>query len=295
MDPLLNDILASGEKRQEVQAANPVASDAGQGFSSSIKSTGSKLYHHVDSSAIYGMQPAWGWDYVFVFQAPKFAVPPPAAPDSVAERVRSTLQQSGLAQLDSDAALSQEGSKREQEAFPTVDDSNACYANHQDDPKVAAATQTRLDVLSRLQSAGFSFSQMYVPTEDAIFLRLGLSQEKLMEKAEHLRMELPLKPEYGGGYLAFSQTLISCFHNGENTGSFFLPADRILIILGTLQSKEAWGCGLNLERLVFKNKVLQAFAIHSKPEQDQLVADVVWARLWFVCLTLLSVVPLLAG
>jgi hypothetical protein len=295
MDPLLNDISASGEKRQEVQAANPVASNAEQGVASSIKSAGSKIYHHVDSSAIYGTQPAWGWDYVFVFQAPKFAVPPPATPDSVAERVHSTLQKSGPEQSDSDTALSQEGSKREQEAFPAVDDANICYATDQDDPKVAAVTETRLDVLSRLQSAGFSFSQMYVPTEDAIFLRLGMSQEKMMEKAEQLRMELPLKPEYGAGYLAFSQTLISCFHNGENTGSFFLPADRILIILGTLQSKEAWGCGLNLERLVFKKKVLQAFAIHSKPEQDQLVADVVWARLWFVCLILLSLLPLLAG
>lgn len=102
-------------------------------------------------------------------------------------------------------------------------------------------------------------------------------------KAVRLGMELRLQPEYGGGYLAFSEDREQLFVNHEQAGErgcYFAPADRSIIIMGVLQSKEDWGCDLNIEKLLHEGIVLQAFALHSEKERWKLVREAVWKRVW---------------
>jgi hypothetical protein len=259
----------------------PIRSSLGN---SSIRNRGATKSRHVDSKPIYNAQPPWGWDYCFVIKAPTFSDAPVANPEPSAD-LSAQLAANLYSQSSDDVRSSPNvivSKSPESIAVGLDDGSSSCFATDKDDPDVIEATKTRLDIIARLQSAGFTFSQLYVPTERSIYLRVGLSNETMKEKAEHLGMELPLKASYGSGYMAFSPTLSSVYQNDENSPSYFLPADRILIILGTLQSKEEWGCGLNIEKLVFKKKVMQGFAVHSLPEQDKLVQDVVWARVWCV-------------
>lgn len=165
-------------------------------------------------------------------------------------------------------------------------DADSCVVlDETTDKVVLEAVEMRVDILSRLRSAGFVFSQIYVPTENVIYLRFGLSQGRLKEKAELMEMELELKEEYGSGYLKFTRGRANSFRNAnretvETGAPYFCPSDRILIILATLQSKENWGCDLNIERLVYKQKISSAFAVHSTVTRDRLVQDVVWDR-WY--------------
>lgn len=141
----------------------------------------------------------------------------------------------------------------------------------------------RVEILARLKSAGFVISQLMVPSEGVILVRITLPEKRMKEKAVKLGIELRLQPEYGGGYLAFSEDHERMFLNyelAEERNCYFAPADRSIIIMGVLQSKESWGCDLNIEKLLHEGVILQAFALHSEKERWELVRETVWKRVW---------------
>lgn len=226
-------------------------------------------------------KPAWGWDYVFVFRAPKFAI---ESDTSHVGNLKNSQGSEGDDEnyspqniLDYHIDLVGENGNGD-----FIMDANQCVLESETDAAAKEATEMRKDILARLRSAGFTHSQIYVPSENSIFLRFSLCDNALQEKAELMGMELPAKEEFGGGYLAFTRARNSCFQNADRSPreSYFSPSDRIMIILATLQSKEEWGCDLNIERLVYSKKITQAFAIHSKPEQKQLIQRMVRERWW---------------
>jgi Calcium-activated chloride channel len=222
-------------------------------------------------------RPGWGWDFCFVFRAPGFTdgqVRQGAY--AVVAGVEGEDDEGG-----SDSSPHNFDVSEEEPATPL--DAESCVVIDDDDKAIKEAVEMRCNILARLCSAGFAFSQIYVPSEESIFLRFGLSNKALQAKAEKMGMELGLRDEHGGGFIKFTKSAAASFKNSsrpslEAGSPYFCPSDRILIILATLQSKEAWGCDLNIERLVFKGKIMQAFAVHSPPEQQQLVRDVVWGR-----------------
>lgn len=144
-------------------------------------------------------------------------------------------------------------------------------------------TAQRIDVLARLKLAGFVFSQMYVPSEEHVYVRFGLRGDMLKKKAEKIGMELRLKDKFGGGYLAYRTECYECFVNHDEEkerGCYFSASDRILIVLRTLQSKDHWGAGLNVENMVYKKLLVKAFAIHIQDERKFLIRAAVWDRWW---------------
>lgn len=234
-------------------------------------------------------KPAWGWDYCFVFRAPKFShgnVRETSSPvcgidEECEDHIDDGDQYSPKNVIGSPTASDASEGPRD----VALDADSCVILDETTEKEVVEAVEMRIDILSRLRSAGFVFSQIYVPTENAIYLRFGLSKQRLKEKAELMEMELELKEEYGSGYLKFTRARAACFQNSEkdtlkNGSPYFCPSDRILIILATLQSKEHWGCDLNIERLVYKQKITSAFAVHSNVTKDRLIQDVVWDR-WY--------------
>lgn len=213
------------------------------------------------NSFIYGGKPSWGWDYAFTFQAPDVE-------DNVNERPASPQ------------TASTDHSSRDQLSAPSSPATLENLAKTEEDNEV------RLSILARLRSAGFAFSQLHVPSEKIIMLRFSMTNEVMKEKAEAMSIEMPLKEKFGGGYLTFRRDRSDCFRNDDDAshpnrqGAYFCPSDRIIILLATLQSKEAWGCDLDMEQLVFKKKVLQSFALHSTPERKDLIQRSIWDRPW---------------
>lgn len=159
----------------------------------------------------------------------------------------------------------------------------ACAAGEDACGPVLEGDGARVGVLARLAGAGFVLSQLYVPSEGVVLVRFALPDAVMKEKAALLGMELRLKDEYGGGYLAFAPARAECFVNHDQQrerAAYFCPSDRVLIILNVLQSKEHWGCGLDIEKLLYERVLLQAFALHSPPERRALLRTAVWARMW---------------
>eukprot|EP00737_Agarophyton_chilense_P003775 gb/GEZJ01004526.1/.p2 GENE.gb/GEZJ01004526.1/~~gb/GEZJ01004526.1/.p2 ORF type:complete len:454 (-),score=59.99 gb/GEZJ01004526.1/:1808-3169(-) len=217
-----------------------------------------------------GARPHWGWDYVFVFRLPR-ALKRQLAADAA----DAADPADGPAIKRAELAAAAEG--RPNDALHQEED------EEEEDGKSAQRLRERVEILARLNSAGFVFSQLLVPSEQLIFLRLSLPLDGLKQAAQHVGMELQLKPEYGGGYLVFAPHREHVYVNHEmekSSGCYFAPADRSLLIMNVLQSKEHWGCGLNIERLLFEKKVEQAFALHSMVEKRRLVKEVVWRQWW---------------
>lgn len=147
----------------------------------------------------------------------------------------------------------------------------------------ARHTKKRVEILARLKSAGFVFSQLVVPSENVILVRLSLPERQLKQKAVHIGLELRLKEQYGSGFLSYEIEQEHTYmndHHKTQWNCFFSPSERAVIILSVLQSKEHWGCDLNLEKLVYDQTVLQAFALHSERDRKRLVKRAVWARWW---------------
>lgn len=142
---------------------------------------------------------------------------------------------------------------------------------------------SRVSILARLKSAGFVFSQIISEEENVILVRFTLPEAEMKRKAERLPLDAQLQEIYGGGHMEYMGEYSQCFVNVDRervTGSYFSPSDRIMIILRTLQSRENWGCGINVEKLVHEGVLKQAFAIHSPRVRDELVRRAVWNRWW---------------
>lgn len=216
----------------------------------------------LDFPLFNGDKPPWGWDYVLAFKIPRYLkskqsdTPSPVSPNE-------------------GHPVSEDGKDS-----PERDVDRTTGPGTRKDRKLV---RKRVEILSRLKSAGFVFSQILVPSAKAIFVRISMPEHSMKDKAIELGMELKLKPEYGGGYLTFSRERESVFVNADKSSErrcYFAPADRSIIILGVLQSKEHWGCALNIEELVHEGTLLQAFAVHSNRERNLLIAETVWKRIW---------------
>lgn len=221
----------------------------------------SPFFFKTKSTFVHGQKPPWGWDYVFAFKLPKI-LKAQNLTDVRQSSIKNNSEDHLLVDIDPDA----------------VDD---CHK--QGDEKSARMIRSRVEILSRLKSAGFVFSQLLVPSDDVILVRISLPEKTMKEKAINLGLELKLLPKYGGGFLVFSIARQDCFINhqlSQPRKCYFSPAERALIILNVLQSKEHWGCDLNIERLIYEQDILQAFALHSEHEHQQLIHDTVWSRWW---------------
>lgn len=139
-------------------------------------------------------------------------------------------------------------------------------------------------LLRRLRRAGFAYALQAVPAERRVLLKLGLPELALREKAAAVGMELELLPRYGGGFLAFAPDRADCFVGSERAARgrpYFYTSDIVLLTLATLNSREAWGAGLDVDRLVHAGEIVAAFAVHREPERSEILREAVWARPWW--------------
>ena len=222
-------------------------------------------------SGSYGVRPPWGWDYMLVFKIPR--------------SIRNLLE----TQRDSsDGAYSPMAAASESTpgTVRVVGDVFSDDGDNETDEKSNKRIEQRVDILTRLKCAGFAFSQVIVPSQNVILVRLSLPEKELKRKAEYFGMELRLKDEYGGGYLKLTQSREAVFINDTEQHErhcYFGPADRSMIILAALQSKEHWGCDLNIEQLIHDKVLIQAFSLHSQHEHARLIRKVVWNQWWNPC------------
>lgn len=230
-----------------------------------------------NSAYVYGEKPAWGWDYCLCFKIPgilKAAVADSDGKKPSEFKKRRTKKTAAELNVPDSNKPAQENVELE---------NGVAGLNEHAAEKSRDLVWKRVEILARLKSAGFVFSQILIPSEGIILVRLSLPERQMKKKAEKIGMELRLKSQYGGGYLSFRAAREEIFANDDEQRlrrCYFCPADRAIIILKALQSKEDWGCDLNIERLLYKQTVLQAFAIHSELERNRLITNAVWRRIW---------------
>lgn len=230
------------------------------------------------SEYLYGGKPPWGWDCVFSFKMPKPLrqkygnQSTPTTPESPSP-TEEDEQKASAGAINVDVYDDDDDDR----LFKTAEDE---ILPHDNKPNTS---EGRIEILARLKSAGFVFSQLVVPTEGVILVRISLPEKALKEKAVLIEHELKLKRRYGGGYLAYAPDREDKFINHELQASrkcYFTVADRALIIFAVLQSKEYWGCDVDIERILYEERVLQVFLLHAEPERGTLVRNAVWKRWW---------------
>lgn len=144
---------------------------------------------------------------------------------------------------------------------------------------VRRANVTRSRVLRRLRDSGFAYAQMHIPAEDQLFVCCALPESELMEKAEQTGMKLELKPHFGGGFLDFTRARANCFVNHKYAAEgkpYFLPSDRVILVLAKLRR-----VGIDIQRLVYEERMIQGFALHSEPERVSIEKQAVYDRWWY--------------
>lgn len=156
-------------------------------------------------------------------------------------------------------------------------------ASSSSDAALLAADTVRVAVLSSLRAAGFSYSQLWLPSDAIVLVRLALPEPTMLAKAEAHALKLRLLPRYGGGYLAFEHDRAHVFVNELRRAKglpYFAPADRVLLTVATIRSREDWGAGLNIGTLKRQGKILQAFPLHTSPERETLLSQFVYKNWW---------------
>lgn len=199
----------------------------------------------LDSTFLFGRKPAWGWDHVFIF--PRQSIQQLSNPPDM----NPIHQNTGKDNLDQGGG------------------------NFHDKPRV--------EVLARLKSAGFVFSQRLIDAKDKVLVNLSLPENRLKEKAQKIGVELGLQNKWGGGYVSYSKAMEQYFVNWEEQyyrACYFTPAERSKIITTVLESKDDWGCDLNVEQLIYKGDLVEAYSVHSELERSELIDSTVWKRLW---------------
>lgn len=221
------------------------------------------------SEYLYGGKPEWGWDCVVSFKMPK----------SLREKYGSALSPT------STVAEEDDNSRNDNEDVYEDADDDKLFQGAQEDNrrKSRDLSEDRIEILARLKTAGFVFSQLIVPSENVILVRLSLPEDALKQKAVLLEHELKLKSEFGGGYISFDPEHEQKFINHDLQAArkcYFSVADRSLIIVAVLQSKEYWGCDVDIERMIYEQRAVQVFMLHAVTERDALVKRSVWKRIW---------------
>lgn len=260
----------------------------------------------VRSAILNDIKPPWGWDFILSFKLPKTLRAKLANSPSCTRvsknknnRVDIPIEDYGDEGEDGDGDSSGDDDNpsdsprapdhgwcvprwRRREQSRTTQEGQVPHKEHRRS-RYTRQTRKRVEILARLKSAGFVFSQLVVPSENVILVRISLPERQLKQKAVHIGLELRLKEQYGSGFLSYEVEREYAYMNDHHKTQwkcFFSPSERAVIILAVLQSKEHWGCDLNLERLVYDQTVLQAFALHSEPDRKRLVKRAVWARWW---------------
>lgn len=148
------------------------------------------------------------------------------------------------------------------------------------DPKAAArAGVARSRILARLRETQFSYSQLWVPAGRVVLVRLALPSDALHELAETQAFELELRSRYGAGFLAYRKDRQRCYVN-YSLNDFFTPAQRLSITLEVLGSSANWGAGIDVEKLIVDNVLLDAYPLHDRPIRNELLKEVVFDRWW---------------
>jgi len=145
--------------------------------------------------------------------------------------------------------------------------------------KANNAGRIRKSLLVRLQKAGFSYSQLWVPAAHVILVRIALPEEKLHEVAEKIGFELKLVPRFGGGYLEYSAARRRCYVNSAST-DFFTPAERLQLNLEVLGSTASWGAKIDVENLIHRGALVDSFPLHDRKVRNKLLKDVVYHHWW---------------
>jgi hypothetical protein len=148
-----------------------------------------------------------------------------------------------------------------------------------DEPKPDAlreADAARQRILRRLRSAGFVYSQYVARSDRVIHVRIALPEPVQMEKAELAGKQLKLKANYGSGYFLFTKVRSRCFVNDYRCARgepYFSSADRILLILAVIRSRDDWGAAVDLEKYKRDGKLLQAFSVHKEDERKKILKE----------------------
>lgn len=143
----------------------------------------------------------------------------------------------------------------------------------------AANGKTRASILNRLKKAGIAYSQLWVPSARIILVRLALPESALYYIAECTGFQLQLSNKYGGGYLAYKKERKDSFVN-SNYSSYFTASQRLQLNLEVLGSTAQWGAGIDVEEMMEKDHILDAYPTHNKELKEKLYRGVVLKRLW---------------
>lgn len=141
----------------------------------------------------------------------------------------------------------------------------------------------RIAVLNDVKAASFSYTQLWVPSTRVILVRLALSEDDMMEKAELAGIKLLTRPEYSGGYLPFTRANAYIFENHkrrEQQLPYFTPAERLYITQITLRSREDWGADINFSELFRDGLLHDVFSLHSRQERKALIRASVYDSWW---------------
>jgi len=147
-----------------------------------------------------------------------------------------------------------------------------------DDPENALL---RGHVVKRLRIAGLDVKKSLSRDQDELFILIHASVDLLQRNAEAMKLELPLKKEFGGGYFKFKVADIDNYEPWAWTSTVKQHILRYIIQAPT-------GASIPIVQWKADGKIGQCFPLHTQEEVDQLDVQMIRTfRPWHTPLHLL--------
>lgn len=142
-----------------------------------------------------------------------------------------------------------------------------------------AASAARVAALVGLRQAGFSYSQVWAPSQGVVLVRVALPLATLRTRAEDMGLELELQAHAGGGFLAFKEERAEHYVNHLKS-DYFTASERLRVTLFVIGSTAQWGAAIDVEGLKHAGLLKDSYPVHDRAIRKSLMAHIVSERWW---------------
>lgn len=166
-----------------------------------------------------------------------------------------------------------------------VQETKSCCGTKKKD--TSSKVKARAIILKRLNQVGLIISKAFSGDRSEIYYRIGADSNRIEEQAEHMKFQLKLKEEHGGGYSEFTKKRKKYFEGSGDPQNFFTSLQRQAIVKDIIENRRRdGGAEINLAREVAIGNLLSFYPLHEDKTVSVLLQS--WAspkaafRNWFI-------------
>jgi len=131
--------------------------------------------------------------------------------------------------------------------------------------------ENRDTIIEELERVGLNVRKMESSDRKNWFILIGISEERLEEQAELNAVELQLKEEYHGGYVAFTRDKKDLFRRQEDGGLFPKTTTQRLIETIIESETEDGGAELNIRSLIWDGVLDKVYPVHENKKKKEII------------------------